>query len=63
MTVRSDELQELEADARYAHERAAEYRAQVWSRTRPASDNRMRQLEEIERSAADRLHRARERKG
>jgi hypothetical protein len=49
----------LEADARYARERASLYRARAWSRKHPTSDQRMRQLENAAESAAARLGRAR----
>lgn len=49
----------LEADARYARERASLYRARAWSRKHPTSDQRMRQLENAAESAATRLRRAR----
>ena len=49
----------LEADARYARERASLYRARAWSRKHPTSDQRMRQLENAAESAAARLRRAR----
>jgi hypothetical protein len=49
----------LEADARYARERASLYRARAWSRKHPTSDQRMRQLENAAESAAARLQRAR----
>ena len=49
----------LEADARYARERASLYRARAWSRKHPTSDQRMRQLESAAESAAARLRRAR----
>ena len=53
------ELNVLEADARYARERASLYRARAWSRKHPTSDQRMRQLESAADSAAARLQRAR----
>jgi hypothetical protein len=49
----------LEADARYARDRASLYRARAWSRKHPTSDQRMRQLENAAESAAVRLRRAR----
>jgi hypothetical protein len=56
--TRSD-VRLLEADARYARERASHYRAREWSRKHPRSDQRMRQLENAAESAAARLERAR----
>ena len=49
----------LEADARYARDRASLYRARAWARKHPTSDQRMRQLENAAESAAARLRRAR----
>lgn len=57
--ARAAELRMLEADARYARERAALYRARVWGGRRATSDSRMRHLEFVERSASERLRRAR----
>lgn len=54
------ELRLLEADERYAHDRASLYRARLWGGKRAANTVRLRQLENIARSAATRLRRARE---
>jgi len=53
------ELDALEADARYARDRAALYRARVWAGKRPTSDARLRQLRHASESADARLQRAR----
>jgi hypothetical protein len=55
----SSDVRLLEADARYARDRASLYRARAWSRKHPTSDQRMRQLENAAESAAARLQRAR----
>jgi hypothetical protein len=57
------ELRLLEADARYAHERAALYRARRWGGNRPTNDARMRVLDSAEKSTAARLRRARTEQG
>jgi hypothetical protein len=57
--VSAAELGMLEADARYARERAALYRARAWGGKRATSAGRMRQLELAEKAASDRLRRAR----
>ena len=52
------ELRVLEADARYARERAALYRARRWSGNRPTSEARMRVLERAEEYTAARVQAA-----
>lgn len=52
-----DELLRLEAEARYARERFALYKARVGGR-RPTSSSRLRELERSHRRADLRLHRA-----
>lgn len=56
-------LRLLEADARYARERAALYRARRWSGNRPTSETRMRLLDSVEKATAGRLRRARDEEG
>lgn len=53
------ELRMLEADARYARERAALYRARAWGGKRATSEARMRHLEFVEQATSERLRRAR----
>jgi hypothetical protein len=57
------ELRLLEADARYARERAAIYRARAWGGKRATSASRMRELESAERATSERLRRARAKEG
>jgi hypothetical protein len=55
------ELRMLEADARYARDRASLYRARVWSGRRAATTVRLRQLESAAEAAATRVRRATDR--
>jgi hypothetical protein len=55
------ELRMLEADARYARERASLYRARVWSGRHAATTTRLRQLESVAQAAAARVRRAADR--
>jgi hypothetical protein len=51
-----DELERLQAEARYHHDRADLYRARMISgSSRPTSPGRMRELERTADAAADRL--------
>jgi hypothetical protein len=58
-TYSDSELRTLEADARYAHDRASLYRARVWGGKRAATHRRLRQLENVADTAATRLRHAR----
>jgi hypothetical protein len=60
VTHSESEIRMLEADARYARERASLYRARAWGGKRAANAVRLRQLEHIAESASARLRRARE---
>jgi hypothetical protein len=60
--ARAAELHILEADARYARERAALYRARVWGGKRATSTGRLRDLEFAERATSERLQHARRKK-
>jgi hypothetical protein len=57
---RAAELERLEADARYARERLAVYRAKAYG-PRETSPARMRELEQAARQTAERLAAARRR--
>jgi hypothetical protein len=63
MTRDESEIRTLEADARYAQERASLYRARVWSGRRAATTARLRKLDNVALAAATSLRRARENRG
>ena len=56
----AERIEDLEAEARYARQRADLYRAKTYG-ARPSSPARMRELERAAGSAEERLRRARER--
>jgi hypothetical protein len=56
----AERIEDLEAEARYARQRADLYRAKTYG-LRPTSPARMRELERAAQGAEERLRRARER--
>jgi hypothetical protein len=60
MAAGAERIDELEAEARYARQRADLYRAKAYG-ARPTSPARMRELERAAEGAEERLRRARER--
>jgi hypothetical protein len=59
MTAGSPRIEELEAEARYQHERYDPYRAKMYG-LRPTSLARLRELERAHQGADARLRRARQ---
>jgi hypothetical protein len=60
MTAGAERIEDLEAEARYAQQRADHYRAKTYG-PRPSSPARMRELERVAAGAEERLRAARER--
>jgi hypothetical protein len=60
MAAGAERIEELEAEARYARQRADLYRAKTYG-SRPTSPARMRELERVAEGAEERLRAARER--
>jgi hypothetical protein len=60
MTAGAERIEDLEAEARYAQQRADLYRAKTYG-PRPSSPARMRELERVAAGAEERLRAARER--
>jgi hypothetical protein len=60
MAAGAERIDELEAEARYARQRADLYRAKAYG-GRPTSPARMRELERAAEGAEERLRRARDR--
>jgi hypothetical protein len=58
----AERIDDLEAEARYARQRADLYRAKTYG-PRPTSPARMRELERTAEGAEERLRRARAREG
>ena len=60
MAAGAERIEDLEAEARYARQRADLYRAKTYG-ARPTSPTRMRELERAAEGADERLRAARER--